>query len=158
MRGCPRSIVRALKFGLVGIANTGLDFALFTGLTLGAGLSPVAANVASYSAGIALSFTLNRAWTFRDRNRRRAWTQLLMFAAGSLAGLAVSTTVVALLVPLWGPLPAKAASVGVTFAWNYLFSNFVVFKRSAPPAETREAPAHGPATTAVRAAEHPRGR
>jgi putative flippase GtrA len=121
--------VRALRFGAVGIANTALDVALFSFLTLVAGTSAIAANVMSYSAGIGLSFVLNRAWTFHDRLRRRAWTQLILFTVGSLAGLAVSTLVVAVLVGAWGPFPAKAASVIATFAWNYVFANRVVFRQ-----------------------------
>jgi putative flippase GtrA len=121
--------VRALRFGAVGIANTALDATLFSFLTLVAGTPAVAANVVSYSAGIGLSFVLNRGWTFRDRHRRGAWTQLILYAAGSLAGLALSTLVIALLVRAWGPLPAKAASIGATFVWNYLYSNVVVFRQ-----------------------------
>lgn len=120
--------MRALRFGAVGIANTAFDVAIFSVLTLLAGTPAVAANVVSYSAGIGSSFVLNRAWTFRDRQRRRSWTQLILFVAGNLAGLALSTTVVALLVGAWGPFFAKTASVGATFAWNYLFSNLVVFR------------------------------
>jgi putative flippase GtrA len=123
-------IVRALKFGAVGIANTALDVGLFSVLTLVAGIQAPAANVVSYSSGIALSFALNRAWTFRDRNRQRPWRRLALFATGNLVGLALSTAVVASLVRAWGPLPAKAVSLGFTFAWNYIFANFIVFKRS----------------------------
>jgi putative flippase GtrA len=125
--------VRALKFGAVGAANTLLDLTLFSVLTLVFGSPAVAANVVSYSAGICLSFVLNRAWTFRDRRRRRAWSQLMLFSAGNLLGLALSTTVVALLVKAWGPLFAKAASLGVTFAWNYVFSNLIVFRSDRSP-------------------------
>jgi putative flippase GtrA len=120
--------MRSLKFGAVGIANTGLDVAIFSVLTLIAGLPAVAANLVSYSAGIGLSFVLNRAWTFRDRHRRHPWTQLILFAAGNVAGLALSTLIVAALAGAWGPLSAKAASIAATFAWNYLFSNLVVFR------------------------------
>ena len=123
--------MRALKFGLVGIANTGLDVALFTALTYGAGVRAVPANVVSYSAGILLSFAFNRAWTFRDRERQRTGSQLALFVAGCLTGLALSTVVIALLAGAWGPLAAKALSIGVTFAWNYVYSNFVVFKQKA---------------------------
>ncbi len=122
--------MRALKFGTVGIANTALDVGIFSVLTLAVGLQAPAANVVSYSAGIALSFALNRAWTFRDRNRQRPWSRLALFATGNLVGLALSTAVIASLVRAWGPLPAKALSVGITFAWNYIFSNLIVFKRS----------------------------
>lgn len=120
--------MRALKFGAVGVANTALDVALFSFLTLATGISAVAANVMSYSAGIGLSFVLNRAWTFHDRPRNRSWARLALFAVGSVGGLAVSTLVVAALTRTWGPLPAKAVSLPATFAWNYLFANRVVFR------------------------------
>lgn len=126
--GC-RSTVRALKFGAVGIANTALDVALFSLLTVAVGISAVAANVMSYSAGIGLSFVFNRAWTFHDRPRHRSWSRLALFAIGSIGGLVVSTLVVAGLVRIWGLLPAKAASLIATFAWNYLFANRLVFRR-----------------------------
>jgi putative flippase GtrA len=120
--------VRALKFGAVGIANTGLDVAIFSFLTLVVGTPAAPANIVSYSSGIGLSFLLNRAWTFRDRQRRRAWRQLILFLVGNLAGLVLSTTVVALLAGAWGPMVAKAASVLATFAWNFVFSNLIVFR------------------------------
>ena len=47
----------------------------------------------------------------------------------NLAGLALSTLVIALLVGAWGPLSAKAASIAATFARNYLFSARVVFRQ-----------------------------
>jgi putative flippase GtrA len=120
--------VRALKFGAVGIANTLLDVAIFSILTLLLRTPAVAANIVSYSAGIGLSFALNRTWTFGDRQRRRTWIQLALFFAGNLLGLALSTTVVAILVKAWGPIFAKAGSLAITFAWNYLFSNLIVFR------------------------------
>jgi putative flippase GtrA len=124
--------MRALKFGAVGVANTLLDVVLFSILTLLLHVPAVAANIVSYSAGIGSSFALNRTWTFRDRERRRTWIQLVLFFAGNLLGLALSTTVVAILVKVWGPILAKTASLAVTFAWNYLFSNLIVFRSSRP--------------------------
>jgi putative flippase GtrA len=121
--------MRALKFGVVGLVTTTLDFAIFTALTLGVHVAPPLANMVSYSSGIALSFWSNRSWTFRDRTAGRSSTQLAMFTTGSLVGLAFSTITVALLAPQYGPLLAKVAAIGVTFCWNYLFSNLVVFRK-----------------------------
>ena len=48
--------MRALKFGVVGLATTTIDFAIFTALTLGVHVAPPLANMVSYYSGIALSF------------------------------------------------------------------------------------------------------
>jgi putative flippase GtrA len=121
--------MRVVKFGVVGVANTALDFAIFSALTLGAGVAPTIANVVSYSCGIGLSFCINASWTFRDRGARRPAARLPMFIAANLAGLAISTAVVALLARDYGPLPAKIVSVGVAFIWNFVFANFIVFRK-----------------------------
>ncbi len=121
--------MRAVKFGLVGVANTALDLGIFSALTFGANFPPSLANVVSYSSGIALSFWINRSWTFRDRAARKRSSQLAVFIAGNLAGLAISTAVVALLLKYTGPLPAKIISIGASFLWNFGFSNRIVFRK-----------------------------
>ncbi|HEY6482910.1 MAG TPA: GtrA family protein [Steroidobacteraceae bacterium] len=123
--------MRALRFGVVGVVNTAVDFSIYSALTLAAGVLPAIANILSYSCGIGVSFWLNRAWTFRDRNTGHLSTQLLLFLGGNLVGLALSTLVVAWLARDWGPLPAKVASIGASFAWNFAFSNLVVFGKRA---------------------------
>jgi len=121
--------MRAIKLGLVGVANTALDLAVFSALTFGANFPPSLANVVSYSCGIALSFWFNRSWTFSDRNTRKTSRQLAIFIVGNLAGLAISTAVVALLLKYLGPLAAKIVSIGASFLWNFGFSNRIVFRR-----------------------------
>jgi len=135
--------MRALKFGLVGVANTAADFTIFALLTLFGQLAAASANLVSYSCGIGLSFWLNRTWTFRDRNPDRPLSRLAAFILGSLVGLILSTAVVAWLAPHFGPVPAKLASIGASFSWNYLFSNFLVFRdpTGAGPGADRDIPA-----------------
>lgn len=55
-----------VRFLAVGVVNTvvGLGIIYFCKWALGAG--DVIANVAGYSVGLLVSFTLNRSWTFRD--------------------------------------------------------------------------------------------
>jgi len=121
--------MHVLKFGMVGIANTAIDLAIFSALTFAAGVAPPLANVVSYSSGVAASFWMNRRWTFRDRTVRKPSAQLPLFVVGNLVGLALSTAIVALLQKHTGPLPAKIASIGASFLWNFTFSNRWVFRR-----------------------------
>ncbi len=59
--------LQALKFGLVGVANTALGLAVILASMSLLGLSPVLANVVGYAAGLCLSFYVNSRWTFGHR-------------------------------------------------------------------------------------------
>jgi len=54
------------RFAMVGMLNTIAGLALIYGARA-LGLGEVAANATGYAVGLALSFTLNRHWTFRHR-------------------------------------------------------------------------------------------
>ncbi|MEQ8966274.1 MAG: GtrA family protein [Azospirillaceae bacterium] len=116
------------RYAIVGGLNTLVDLAVFALLVEAAGTAPVPANVVSFSTGAANSFLWNRHWTFRELdNGKRARRQMAEFAAVTLLGLAASTGCVALLAPVVGPLPAKLASVVVTFALTFAINRTVVF-------------------------------
>jgi len=64
-----RQLIRqAVRFGLVGLINTGVGLlAIYAVLYFGS-TGPVIANAAGYAIGLAVSFVLNRLWTFEDRS------------------------------------------------------------------------------------------
>ena len=118
-----------LRFAVVGLITTTLDFILFGALTSVAGIEPAVANVGSYSCGIAVSFIFNRIWTFGHlRAGKPVGHEALKFAATHAAGMALSTVLVSLLVLISPPLIAKAISVPVVFVWNYVLARFWVFR------------------------------
>lgn len=114
-----------LRFATVGAITTALDFVLFLVLVPLTGI-PAVANLLSYSCGIAVSYALNSAWTFRVG---RDPASAVRFTLATLAGLALSTLLVALLVLVMWPFLAKILSVPVVFAWNYLAVKYWVFAR-----------------------------
>ncbi|MFD9895824.1 GtrA family protein [Amycolatopsis sp. NPDC059027] len=128
-----------LRFGLVGVANTLLD-ALGYALLVTLGVPMFVANFLSTSAGMALSFTLNRSFTFRakDGNVRR---QAILFFAVTAFGLWVIQALVIMAVTKAFPgvhvLVPKAAGIAVGLVWNYVLYHQVVFRR----------PRHAPAET-----------
>jgi putative flippase GtrA len=63
-RGAP-VLVQFVKFGIVGISNTLLTFAVYTLLLKGFGMWYLAASAIGFVAGTINSFLLNRRWTFR---------------------------------------------------------------------------------------------
>jgi putative flippase GtrA len=58
-------LVQFVKFGIVGVANTLLTFAVYTLLLKGFGVWYLAASAIGFVVGTINSFLLNRRWTFR---------------------------------------------------------------------------------------------
>lgn len=119
-----------LRFGIVGVANTLVD-ALGYALLVSVGVPLFAANFASTTAGMLLSFTLNRNFTFRakDGDVRR---QALLFFGVTAFGLWVVQALVILGVTKAFPgvhvLIPKFAGIAVGLVWNYLLYHKVVFR------------------------------
>ncbi len=120
---------RVAIFGAVGLANTAVDFVAFILLTQAAGISPLLANVASFSLGAINSYILNRLVTFADAAAPLSSPgAMLRFAAVTAVGLVVSSLALAAGLALsLGEIPAKAASIAVTFATGFVLSRAFVF-------------------------------
>lgn len=58
-------IVQFVKFGLVGVSNTLLFFAIYTLLLKGFGVWYLAASAIGFTVGAINGFLLNRRWTFQ---------------------------------------------------------------------------------------------
>jgi putative flippase GtrA len=68
-----------IKFLLVGVANTAIGLSIIFAAKAFAGAGDVAANVAGYAVGLAVSFLLNKRWTFKYHGKR--FSSLLRFLA-----------------------------------------------------------------------------
>ena len=120
---------RLVRFALVGVANTAIDFAVFGALYYLMSVHLLLANSLSYGAGLVNSFVMNSRWTFRDPARQQRGTRAVRFAAFNLIGLAIANAVIwllALVLPAW---TAKLGAVGATLLWNYWSSHRFVFVR-----------------------------
>lgn len=126
-----------VRFGLVGVVNTGLDLGVYFALQLG-GTPVVLANLISTSVGLAFSFLANRVFTFSGRSSARAGRQLLLFVLCTGIGLWVIQPLVILgmgrlLLPYttlgaWNILIAKCVAIGFGMVWNWTLYNKVVFR------------------------------
>mgnify|MGYP001548577814 CR=1 FL=1 len=59
-------IGQASRFGVTGLINTAVGYAVIVGLDVGLHVRPALANVAGYAVGIPLGFALNRRFVFRQ--------------------------------------------------------------------------------------------
>jgi len=128
---------QAVRFIIVGFANTTVDLVAFYLLGLIPGMPEVAAKGLSYILGICNSFVWNKYWTFGARGSTRGKREFAVFFAVNLPPLAVNVVVFTLL-GLWvgeGTFlvrMAKAfASAVVSVAWNFLGSRYLAFKHTA---------------------------
>lgn len=112
------------RFAGVGLVTTVLDVAMFA--VLSAAVLPALANVASYSSGIALSYALNRRWTFGGGNA--SLRQAFKFVLATLSGLVLSTLLLMVMARIMPPVAAKLATVPIVFLWNYHSTRQWVFR------------------------------
>jgi putative flippase GtrA len=85
-----KSLVQFIKFNLVGLVNTGIDFALFSFL-LWLGVHYLAAQCISYTAGMLNSYFCNKYWTF-GRSTPYSGRVFVRVVLLNIAMLAVSLT------------------------------------------------------------------
>ena len=143
-----------IKFGLVGVLNTLVDFGVFfvldrwviregpTLVLLGTAIAagPYLSNAIAYVAANLHSFVWNKLWTFEKRGRvtRGEAGRYLATSAGyvliSSVSLGICIRILSLpvidpLVPRgWTNLLAKLPTACVTVFYNYLMNKFWVFK------------------------------
>jgi putative flippase GtrA len=120
-------IVQFVKFGIVGVSNTLLFFAVYTLLLKGFGVWYLAASGIGFTAGAVNGFLLNRRWTFAghvgDALTPVRWT--VVQGCGLLLNLALVAACVEVigLDKLIGQAIAIAIVVVVTFlanrAWTF---------------------------------------
>lgn len=125
---------KPLRFVIVGVANTALDFALLFLLTR-LGVPLIAANMISTGVALTFSFFLNRSYTFGSSGG--AGTQAVKFVLVTLVGLWILQPIVlvlgmAVLPSLFSQdlalLFAKGAATVVSMVWNYLLYDRFVFR------------------------------
>ena len=118
-----------LKFGFVGILNTGITFIVYNVL-LKLGMVYFAANAIGYIAGVANSYIWNKNWVFGAKGEKDK-ALILKFVIVNLISFAVNSAV------LWfcinyitdnktvAQLPAIVVGMGV----NYILNKIWTFKK-----------------------------
>lgn len=126
-----RRLRRPLIFGLVGVANTLVDLAVFFVL-VHLGLGPLLANPIAFAAGAANSYLLNSRITFRAREGYVLKRRILRFGGVTLVSLGVAQAALFVGVSLhWPLLAAKIAAIAATFGVGYVLNKLFVFRVAA---------------------------
>ncbi len=90
--GAKKTFGQLIKFGLVGVLNTLVDFLVFQMLNLLLGWV-YAAQVAGFTCGVINSYLWNSSWTFKEE-RTRSLREMSLFLVVNLVSLCVSLGVI----------------------------------------------------------------
>ena len=138
-----KSFLQFGKFFIVGILNTGLDFAVLNFLMWMTqtykGTSIVIFGTISFCVAVTNSYFLNKYWTFGDQNKAQAPQQFIKFLSVSIVGLILNNSIIyaitTLINPIFGLTPvlwanfAKVVATAVVLAWNFAGYKLFVFKK-----------------------------
>jgi putative flippase GtrA len=120
---------RRLRFLAVGALNTLAGLAIIYVGKAGLGLADVAANALGYGCGLALSFALNRSWTFSHSGA--AWPALIRFLAVVAVAYAANLAAVVLAIKAGvDSYAAQALGVPVYAAISYWGARRFAFVQS----------------------------
>ena len=127
-----------IRFGLIGVINTALDFGLLF-ILKSIGLMATTANIFSTSIAFVFSFFANKKYTFRSSGTNIV-REMILFVAVTLFGLWVlQTGVIWLVLPHlskllrsseMGLLVTKLIATAVSMTWNYILYDKLVFVKS----------------------------
>src|SRR5690348_8733076 len=128
-------LLKAISFGLVGLVNSAIDFAVFSFAYYYLDLPIIVANTMAWIVAVTASYVMNTTITFAaESGRSLSVSRYLAFALSQFAGFLANTTTVWCLVEL-AHVPAwagKVVAIGVSFVGNFSLSHFVVFRARRP--------------------------
>lgn len=131
-----------VKFVMVGLANTSIDFGIlntlsyFTGITAGVWLLPL--NSVSFAVAVTNSFFWNKFWVFELKDGG-ATKEFGIFIAVTAVGLAINSAAVIFITSHFDPFfnlnaaqwenIAKILATFLSLIWNFTGYKFIVFKK-----------------------------
>lgn len=118
-----------IRFGLVGVLATLIDFSIYFLLTHWRLAIPTKANIIAFVFSLICTFPIHQRWTFAAESRSLR-KQLFKYFAAALGGVLISTSFILVTTTwyLWNSVIAKVAAVGLTFIWNFNINKRWTFK------------------------------
>lgn len=137
-----RSVLQFIKFGLVGVTNTAIDFGVLNFLMwvtkIYKGPYILIFNTFSFAAAVVNSYILNKFWTFQEKSRRGIPWQFLKFVIISIVGALLNSSIVFSVTTFVSPFLgisqeiwanfAKVLATAVGLIWNFIGYKFWAFK------------------------------
>ena len=136
---------RLARYGLTGVFNTVFDLCVFTSLAFLFGVyqgwTLAFLNIVSFSLTVVISYFINRSWAFASGNLANV-REFGLFIGVNVSSMMLNTSLVYTLTTVTGAPESfsaeqwvtivKIVSILVSFAWNFTFFHFLVFKKPRP--------------------------
>jgi len=118
-----------VKYFIVGVFVTGLDFAVFSFAFYVSCLTPVMSKIFAFSGAVIVSYCLNRIWTFGSTESKIS-KQLTKFLLVSIVGLGLSVSLIYICIVSagWHPLISNGITSTVVLGWNFLANKYWTFR------------------------------
>jgi putative flippase GtrA len=127
-----------LRFGIIGVINTVLDFGLLFVFSSLFGVPRGFANMLSTSISFIFSFFANKRYTFKSSSKENVVREMVLFTVVTLFGLwVIQGLIIHFLTPViinlgtteeLALLASKLIATVASLIWNYLLYSRVVFK------------------------------
>ena len=127
-----------LRFGIIGVINTALDFGLLFVFSSLFGVPRGFANMLSTSISFIFSFFANKRYTFKSSSKENVVREMVLFTVVTLFGLwVIQGLIIHFLTPViinlgtteeLALLASKLIATVASLIWNYLLYSRVVFK------------------------------
>jgi len=119
-----------ILYGIIGSCSSGLDFLLYTLLVEVFGWHYIFSNCISVLAGITTSFTLNRNYNFKIKDKTRQ--RFALFFTIGLCGMMVSNLILYLCIDVldWNKIVSKLLSIVLVVIFQFILNKYITFKPS----------------------------
>lgn len=117
-----------ILYGIIGCCSSGLDFLLYTLFVSVFGWHYILSNCISVLAGITTSFTLNRNYNFKIKDKTKK--RFSIFLTVGLCGMVLSNIILYGCIDVIGlnKIVSKLLSIVLVVFFQFLFNKYVTFK------------------------------
>jgi putative flippase GtrA len=120
---------KMVRFGLVGVANSLIDLAIFS-ILLWLAIVPLVANLLGWFGAVCFSYFANSRWSFeRSQDLDSHRSVLRFFTLGAIITLGVSSGAIVALGNLIGVFPAKVIGLAVAAVISFLAARWSIENR-----------------------------
>ena len=122
MEGLKKLVTQFLKFGVVGVIATGIDFGIMIFLTEVFGVDPVISSGISFCTSTVFNYLASMRFVFKHREGLSKRREFIIFVVLSLIGLGLNQLI------MWGGTTAlgerwyvlvKVAATCIVMLWNF---------------------------------------